>query len=503
MTLISRVLGFVRDVVLARAFGVSGATDAFFVAFRIPNLLRRLFAEGSFAMAFVPVLSEIRKRGEAAELRRLIDAVAGTLLGVLLLVTAVGVLFAPALVTAFAPGFAQDAVQFDMASGMLRITFPYILFIALVAFCAAILNSFDRFAIPALTPVLLNIALISAALWLAPTFDVPIYALAWAVLVAGVAQLLMQVWALAGMGLIPRPRWGWKDSGVRRVVKLMIPTLLGSSAAQINILIDTIIATLITVGSVSWLYYSDRLLEFPLGVFGIALSTVILPTLSRHHAGADREAFSRTLDWALRTAGVIAIPAAIGLGLAAEPIIVTLFGYGEYTAHDVSMTAYSLMGYALGLPAFVAIKVIAPAYFSRQDARTPVRISLYAMGANVIMNVVFVWAMIKAGWVAPHMGLALSSSLAAYLNAGLLYAGIRRDGSYMPGTGWGKYGLQIGAAVVAMVALLVLWPADTLGMGQSAAVRAGMLLLLVGAAGATWFLALLIFGWRPRELLRH
>lgn len=502
LTMVSRVLGFVRDVVLARVFGVSGATDAFFVAFRIPNLLRRLFAEGSFALAFVPVLNEIKASGDRERLKGMVDAIAGTLLGALLVITAIGVLAAPGVVTLFAPGFVDDAAQFEMASGLLRITFPYILFISLAGFCGAILNSFGRFAVPALTPVLLNLSLIAAALWLAPRLAVPVYALAWGVLIAGAAQLSAQLMALARMGMVPRPRWGWRTPEVKKVIKLMIPTLLGSSAAQINILIDTIIATVIAVGSVSWLYYSDRLLEFPLGVFGIALATVILPSLSSQHASGDAKAFSHTLDWALRTAMLIAIPACAGLIIVAGPIVTTLFGYGEFSAADIEMTTISVAAYALGLPAFVAIKVIAPSFFARQDAVTPVRISLIAMGANVVMNLGFVATMVHLDYPAPHAGLALSSSLAAYLNAGLLYRAMRRSNSYTPGAGWGVYVLRVAFALAMMVTALYFVPSDWIGVDLSAVDRATHLAGVLVMAGLAWFGGLLLVGWRFSELAR-
>jgi len=457
-TIFSRVLGFVRDMVFARLFGADGSTDAFFLAFKIPNFMRRLFAEGSFSLAFVPVLSELRERGDRAELRRFIDHVTGTLAGLLLVITAAGILAAPAVLAVFAPGWwIEGRPEFALSADMLRITFPYILLISLTALAGGILNSWERFLVPALTPALLNISLIAAAVLLSGRLEVPVESLAWGVLVAGAVQLAVQVPALARLGLLPRPRWGWRDPGVRRVLKLMTPTLLGSSAAQVNLLIDSVIATFLVTGSVSWLYYSDRLLEFPLGVFGIALATVILPSLSRKFARQSAQAFSDTLDWALRLALLITLPAAMGLVVLARPILVTLFQHGHFQAEDVVMSGLSLVAYAAGLPAFIAIKVLAPGYYARQDPVTPVRISLLAMGSNVVLNLLFVGAMLHAGWQGPHAGLALASTVSAYLNAGLLYRGLRRSGTYQPVAGWLRLTGSVLAACVAMAAVLGVW----------------------------------------------
>ncbi len=426
MTLISRLFGFLRDVILATSFGVSAATDAFYVALRIPNLMRRLFAEGSFSLAFVPVFSEYRKQRSEQELKSLLDHVAGMLLSVLIIVVSVGVLFAPGLVSLFGPGF-TDPAQHALATDMLRITFPYALFISLTALAGGVLNSFGRFAIPAVTPVLLNIALISAALFLAPRMDVPIVALAWGVLAAGVIQLLFQIPSLMRLGLLPRPRWSLSHAGVRRIGRLMIPTLFGSSVAQINLLIDTMIASLLVTGSITWLFYSDRLLEFPLGVFGIALSTVILPSLSRSHASDDHHAFGATLSWGVRAGLLIAIPAAVGLGVLAAPITATLFSYGSFTANDVHMTAWSVAAYALGLPAYVLVKVLAPAFFSRQNTRLPVIAAVVSMVTNMGLNVLFVWFLWDGDLAPAHMGLALASSIAAWLQVVILSTALRRD----------------------------------------------------------------------------
>jgi putative peptidoglycan lipid II flippase len=503
-TIVSRILGFIRDVVLARLFGASGTTDAFFLAFRIPNLMRRMFAEGSFSLAFVPVLSEYRATGDKEALRDLVDHVAGMLVAVLLVITAIGILAAPLVMAVFAPGWLMDGrPEFELATQMLRITFPYIFLISLTALAGGILNTWERFLIPALTPILLNISLIGCALLLAPQLDVPVKALAWGVFLAGVIQLLFQIPALTRLGLLPRPRWNWKHSGVRRVMKLMVPTLLGSSAAQINILIDSVIATFLISGSVSWLYYSDRLLEFPLGVFGIALATVILPNLSRKHADNSKEAFSDTLDWALRLSLVVTLPAAVGLAVMAEPILITLFQYEAFQADDVAMSSLSLVAYAIGLPAFIAVKVLAPGYFARQDPKTPVKIGLIAMGSNFVMNLMFVGLMVTWGFAGPHAGLALASSLAAFLNAGLLYRGLRKSGTYQPGKGWLRLFGSVFLACLAMAALLLIWAPDAeIWMALRAGNRALDLLLYIFLGAVFYALVCWMAGIRPHQFQR-
>jgi putative peptidoglycan lipid II flippase len=503
-TILSRILGFVRDMVFARLFGASGATDAFFLAFRIPNLMRRLFAEGSFSLAFVPVLSEYRASGDRQALKDLVDHVAGTLLAVLLMVTAVGMLLAPAVLAIFAPGWYLEArPEFALSAEMLRITFPYILLISMTALAGGILNTFERFLVPALTPVLLNISLIGAALLLSSRLEVPVMALAWGVLAAGFLQLAVQAPALLRLGLLPRPRWGWRHSGVRRILKLMIPTLLGSSAAQVNLLFDSMIATFLVTGSVSWLYYSDRLLEFPLGVFGIALATVILPNLSRKHADKSAEAFSETMDWALRLSLLITLPAAAGLAVLSVPILVTLFQYQAFQAEDVIMSSLSLKAYALGLPAFIAVKVLAPGYYARQDPGTPVKIGLIAMGANMVMNLVLVGGMLWAGFSGPHAGLALASSAAAYLNAGLLYRGLRRCRAYQPGHDWPRLWLAAGLACLAMVLVLSRWtPGIEVWMALRATLRAADLFIYILLGATVYGLIGWISGLRPHQFVR-
>jgi putative peptidoglycan lipid II flippase len=501
-TITSRILGFIRDMVFARYFGASGETDAFFLAFKIPNFMRRLFAEGSFSLAFVPVLSEVRSSGDRRALRDLIDHVSGTLFSVLLVITAIGVLAAPLVLAIFAPGWLIDGrPEFGLAADMLRITFPYILLISLTALAGGILNTFDRFLVPALTPALLNISLIASAVLLSAHMEVPVKALAWGVLFAGIAQLAVQVPALAKLGVLPRPRWGWKHSGVRKILKLMIPTLIGSSVAQINLLLDIVIATFLVSGSVSWLYYSDRLLEFPLGVFGVALSTVILPNLSRKFAAQNPQAFSHTLDWAMRLAVIITLPAALGLAVLATPILITLFQYQAFQVSDVEMSALSLSAYAAGLPAFIAVKVLAPGFYARQDTKTPVKIAITAMVSNMVLNFVFVGALLLLDFRGPHTGLALASSAAAYINAGLLYHMLRKHGVYRPEPGWGRVLVAVMAACIAMVLALYWQYGDVSGwVGASAALRATHLTLLIGLGVFVYALALFAAGLRRRHL---
>ncbi len=494
MTLLSRILGFIRDMVVARIFGAGMGTDAFFVAFKIPNFMRRLFAEGAFAQSFVPVLSEYKTQRQHDEIKRLTDDVAGTFGAVLLLITIIGVLAAPVLIAIFAPGFLDEPGKYDLATEMLRLTFPYIFFISLTAFAGGILNTYGRFGVPAFTPVLLNLVLISCALWLAPQMDEPIMALAWGVFFAGIAQLLFQFPFLAKLKLLPRPHFNRKSEGVQKIKTLMIPAIFGSSVAQINLLLDTLIASFLVTGSVTWLYFSDRLVEFPLGVFGIALATVILPSLSRQHAAASPEAFSRTLDWALRWVLIVGTPAMVGLFLLAGPMLATLFQYGEFSQHDVEMAARSLMAYSIGLMGFILVKVLAPGFYARQDTKTPVKIGIIAMVSNMIMNLILVFPL-------AHAGLALATSLSAFLNAYLLFRVLRREGVYRPVAGWLTLMLQVLVANLAMAALLW-WGAGDLQtwFAWNGWQRSMQLLLWVAAGGVLYFAVLLLGGVKFRQL---
>ena len=501
----SRVLGLLRDMVLARYFGANAGMDAFFVAFKIPNFLRRLFAEGAFSQAFVPIISEYREQRDHAAVQQLVNKVAGTLLGVLSVLAVIGVLASPLLVTLFAPGFLyRDPAQFELAALMLRMTFPYILFVSLVAFAAGILNTYGRFAAASFVAVWLNVILIGAAILVAPHLAVPELALAGGVFVAGVVQVLFLLPSLKRVGLFPRPSWGRQDAGVRRIMKLMLPGIIGSSVAQINLLFDTLVASFLVAGSVSWLYYSDRLVEFPLGVFAIALSTVILPSLSRSHANESREEFSHTLDWGLRLVLLVGIPSAVGLLLLSRPLLVTLFNYGDFGALDVDMSGLSLMAYAVGLPAFMLIKVLAPAFYSRKDTSTPVRIAVVALLTNMVLNVAIVVPMVMLKLPGPHAGLALATSLAAWVNAGLLYYKLRQQRVYQPGSGWWRLGLQLAfAAVLLATVLIAAVPALPVWLEWSVGSRIGGLLLWVVIGMASYFIALQLAGLRLKTLLRH
>lgn len=489
---------------LARIFGAGPATDAFFVAFKIPNFLRRLFAEGAFSQAFIPVFSEEKQKGEPNSIKSLIAYAAGTLGGVLLILTGLGICAAPLVILVFAPGFSDDASRYQLASDMLRITFPYLFFISLTALAGGVLNSFDRFAIPALTPIFLNLSLIACAFWLAPHMQQPVVSLAWGVLVAGIIQLLFQIPFLRQIGMLSWPRWHWQHPGVQKIIKLMLPALLGSAVVQINLLLDTLIASFLIAGSVSWLYYSDRLVEFPLGVFGIALSTVILPHLSRNHAAQSLAAFSNTLDWALRLALLISLPAAIGLMMLAKPILITLFQYGEFSAHDTEMSAFSLMAYAAGLPAFILIKVLAPGFFARQDTKTPVRIGIISMCTNMIMNIAFVVPMVMLDFQAPHAGLALATAASAWIQAFLLFRRLRHEQAYQPRHGWLKLFVQTAIATIMMI-ILILWLQTGIrsGFEQTFALRSLSLLVLITVAITAYLVTLWLTGLRFSDVNEH
>ncbi len=493
MTMLSRVLGLARDIVIANFFGAGAGADAFFVAFKIPNFMRRLFAEGAFSQAFVPVLSEYRTTVTPAETRVLINSVAGTLGLVLVLITVVAVAAAPLLTAVFAPGFLDDDIKFGLTADMLRITFPYLFLISMTAFAGAILNSYGNFAVPAFTPVLLNLSLIGSVYFLTPYLDLPVMALAWGVMIAGFAQLFFQLPFLAKLGLLPKPKVNRQHEGVRRILKLMTPALFGVSVSQVNLLLDTILASFLVTGSVSWLYYSDRLSELPLGVFGIAIATVILPSLSRKHASANTGEFSATLDWAVRAVLLIGIPAALALMVLAVPLISTLFQHGALADEDVLMSAQSLRAYAVGLLFFMLIKVLATGYFSRQDTKTPVKVGVVAMVANMVLNLMLVVPL-------AHAGLALATSLSAALNAGLLWNGLRRQGIYSAQPGWWRFAGQLVGASVMMVALL-LWlnPADEYWLSADVWKKIFWMALLCFGGGAVYFVSLFASGVRIRQ----
>ncbi len=494
MTTISRIFGLIRDIVIARLFGAGLGVDVFIVAFRIPNFLRRLFAEGGFSQAFVPVLAEYKEQRGGEDVRALVDQTAASLGLVLFVVTAIGVLISPILITIFAPGFLNNPDKHTLASDLLKITFPYILFISLTAFAGSILNTYKQFAVPAFTPVLLNLSMISCAIWLAPLMETPIEALAWGVFIAGVVQLLFQVPFLFRIRMFPRPGLNRDREGVKRILKLMLPVLFAVSIVQINLLIDTLIASFLVTGSISWLYFSDRLVEFPLGVFGIALATVILPNLSEKHAQGSKESFSNMLDWALRWVFMIALPAAVGLAALAAPLLTTLFQYDEFTSHDVVMASRSLMGYAVGLPAFILIKVLASGFFSRQDTKTPVKIGAVAMLANIVLNLLLVGPL-------AHAGLALATSISAFLQAFLLFRILKRDGIYQSRGGWGRFLVKVMIALITMGVLVVLGAGDiTAWFDWDVFQRTLNLALWVSVGALVYFILLWISGLRLRHM---
>lgn len=496
MTMLSRVLGLARDVVMANLFGASAGADAFFVAFKIPNFFRRLFAEGAFSQAFVPVFSEYRSKRTEAEVRSLANAVAGVLGLVLFVVTALAMLGAPWLTALFAPGFLDNPAKYDLASDMLRVTFPYLMLISLTAFAGSMLNSYGYFAVPAFTPVLLNVVLIATAFLISPMFSEPVIGMAWGVLLAGMVQLFFQFPFLLKMGLLPRPKVDYRHEGLRRIMRLMLPALFGVSVSQINLLLDTILASFLETGSISWLYYSDRLAELPLGVFGIAIATVILPSLSSRHAEQSTRAFSETMDWAFKVVLLLGVPAALALIVLSEPLITTLFHYGALREYDVFQAAASLQAYALGLLAFMLIKIFASGYFSRQDMKTPVKIGIIAMLANMVFNLMLIWPL-------QHVGLALATAISSWLNALLLIRGLYQLGVYQPQPGWGLFLLRVLLASSAMGVLVYLWvdPVES-WFDWPLLERVWQLTQLVVMGLLAYFVTLLLLGMNFKRVLK-
>jgi len=493
LTLVSRVLGFVRDFFIARVFGAGLATDAFFVAFRIPNLLRRLFGEGAFSQAFVPILSEYRNRQSAEDTRTLVDCVSTALFLALVVTAALGMAAAPLIVYVSAPGFSGDPEKFALTALLLRITFPYIVFISLVALAAGVLNTWSRFAVPAFTPVLLNVSFIAAAALFAERFDPPVLALAWAVFAGGVLQLAFQLPFLARIGMLPRWRLDLRHPGVRRVLGLMAPAVFGVSVSQVSLLINTIFASFLVTGSVSWLYYADRLMEFPAGLLGAALGTILLPSLSKHHASGAPEAYSRLLDWGLRLTLLLALPAAVALAVLAIPLIATLFHYGKFGIEDAWMTRQALVAYSVGLLGMILVKVLAPGFYARQNIATPVKIGIATLAATQLMNLAFIVPF-------RHAGLALAIGLGACLNALFLFLSLRKQGIYRPQPGWGVFTIKVIVATAVMCAALFFamgsaerWLAA--GWQWKVGRLAGLVLLGAAAYGA----CLLLLGFRLKD----
>jgi len=497
MTLLSRILGFIRDFIIARVFGAGMATDAFFVAFKLPNLLRRLFAEGAFSQAYVPILAEYKNKQGMEATRALVDRVATLLALAVAGISLLGILGAPYIIRVVAPGFHEDADKFALTVALTRVTFPYILFITLVSLAAGILNTWNRFIVPAFTPSLLNIALIVAALFAAPYFDPPALALAWGVFAGGAMQLLLQVRPLMRIGMLPRFKFDPTFPGVRRILALMGPAVLGVSVGQLSLVINNIIASFLPEGSVSWLFYADRLMEFPSGLLGVALGTILLPSLSKLHADQRMDDFSSLLDWGLRLTLLLTLPATLALAMLAVPLISTLFQYGKFTPEDVLHTRDALLAYSVGLTGLILVKVLAPSFYARQDIRTPVKIAIFALIVTQLMNLVTVRLF-------AHAGLALSIGLAACLNAGLLFIGLRRRKVYVPQPGWGRFALQLFAALAVLGS--VLWfGAGTAEMwlARGGASRVGHLLVLVVGAVVSYFGVLFALGLRPRDFRRR
>ena len=511
LTFLSRITGLARETITAAAFGAGPMTDAFIVAFRLPNLLRRLFAEGAFSQAFVPLLAATRAQAEQragadtaaarAEERRVIDAIATALFWILFVVSVLGVIGAPLLVWVIASGLARDPEAFTMAAVMTRWMFPYILMMSLVALGAGILNTWQKFAVPAASPILLNLCFIAAALLLTPYFDPPVYALAAGVLMGGIAQVAAQIWALSRIGLLPRVSLrafaAWREPVVRRVLQLMGPAVLAVSVAQLSLIINTQIASHLQAGSVSWISFGDRLMEFPIAMLGVALGTVLLPSLTRANTAGDTLRYNALLDWGLRLAALLAVPAMVGLGVLAEPITALVFHYGRFDANDVQMTARAVAAYSVGLFGLIAVKILAPAFYARLDIRTPVKIGIAVLAITQVLNQVFLPFL-------AHAGLALAISVGAWINAGWLFTGLRRRGVYTPVAGWPLFVARVALAALAMGALL--WwlrgQVDWIGMGGQRLERIGLAVAMIAAGAVTYFAALLATGINPLRLLR-
>lgn len=498
MTMLSRILGFVRDAVLARIFGAGPAMDAFVVAFRLPNLLRRIFAEGAFSQAFVPVLADFRQNRSEAETQEFVRHVAGMLSFALCVITAIGMLAAPWVIWLTANGFTHDGSgRFELAVDLLRIVFPYILLISLSSFVGSILNAYGRFSVPAFTPVLLNVSFIVFAVFWVPYFHPPVMALGWAVLVGGVLQLAFQLPVLYRLGFLKMPKLSFEHKAVNTVMRQMVPSIIGSSAAQLSLVINTVFASYLAAGSVSWMYYADRLMELPSGVIGAALGTILLPGLSKHAAVQDAEQFSALLDWGLRLCLLLMLPAALGLAVLGFPLVATLFMYGEFGLYDARMTQYALTAYAVGLPAMILVRIFAPGFYAQKNVKTPVRIALISLAVTQLLNLLLVWKL-------QHVGLALAIGLGACVNAGLLFALLLARGIYRPRTGWWQYGIRLAAALTAMTVGLILVQTLLPLQWETAGglVRAVQLALLIALAAVLYFGTLLLMGMSPADFRR-
>ncbi|MDE0308411.1 MAG: murein biosynthesis integral membrane protein MurJ [Acidiferrobacterales bacterium] len=502
MTVVSRITGLIRDIVFAQLMGSTYIADAFFVAFRIPNFFRRIFGEGAFSAAFVPVYTQQQATSNQSEVQGFLDLVTGRLAAVLIILSAVGVIFSPLVISILAPGFRGDIDKFQLTVDSLRLTFPYVLFVCLVALSAGILNTHGRFAAPAATPILLNVSLIASALWLTGVTQNAAIALSIGVLGAGVVQFLFQLPFLIGIGKLPRPRLrrkiqGDAEQGAKEVYRLMLPAVFGASVAQVNLIVNTFIASFLITGSVSWLYYSDRLMEFPLGVFGVALGSVILPRLAKEHVDTAYQEFSRVLDWGMRWSLLIGLPSTVALSVLAEEIIATLFFHGAFTQTDVVMSARALVAFSIGLTALIAVRVLSPGFFARNDTKTPVRAGAIAMVVNAILAVVLAIAF-------QHVGLAAAISIAAFVNAGLLYRWLRRDRVYSPESGWSMFIFRVATASLIMgLALWWLSPGLAFWLDYGVAERVFRLLGYVAIGAALYAISLLALGIRIHQLVKN
>lgn len=498
MTMLSRVFGFVRDAVVARYFGAGVAMDAFVVAFRLPNMLRRIFAEGAFSQAFVPVLAEYKQTKSPEATAEFVQYVAGMLVFALCIITAIGVLAAPWIIWLTANGYVNDGTsRYALSVDLLRLVFPYILLISLSSFVGSILNTFGRFTIPAFTPVLLNVSFIVFAVFWLPYFTPSIMALGWAVLVGGVLQLTFQLPWLWKLGLLRKPRIAFDHFAVNQVMKQMLPAILGSSAAQVSLVINTIFASYLVSGSVSWLYYADRLMELPAGVIGAALGTILLPSLSKHAATQNQVEFSALLDWGLKLCLLLVLPATLGLAVLAFPLVATLFMYGEFGLHDAKMTQYALMAYALGLPAMILVKIFAPGFYAQKNVKTPVRIALISLVSTQLFNLLFFWKL-------QHIGLALALALGACVNAGLLFYLLRSREIYRTTTQWQPFLFNIGVALSVMTGgiLLLQSALDLQWASANGTLRAVQLILLILIGMLLYFGTLLALGVRAADFKR-
>jgi len=498
-TLLSRISGFVRDIIFALTFGASSSMEAFLVAFKIPNFMRRLFAEGSFTQAFVPVLSEYKSNNSHVDTVDFIRHVVGTLGSILLVLTAIGMIFSSAWIFVFAPGFSDEPIKFSLAVNMLRITFPYIFFIALTALAGSVMNCFGRFAVPAFTPVILNVSMIAFSLN-AQYFDTPVFAIAWGVMFAGVAQLIFQIPFLIKLNVLAWPKWGWHHLGVKKLITLLIPALFGASVAQVSLLLDTIFASFLPTGSISWLYYSDRLNQFPLGILGVALATVVLPHLSRSHASKDQKEYNSALDWAFRMVLLFALPSAIAIFILSGPMLITLFNHGEFDAHDVYESQKALFAFSVGLFSFILVKVLVSAFYAKQNMKTPVKVGIIALCSNMILNVIFVLTLMPYGL--GHMGLAIATSMSSFINTGLLLYILFKNKMFQPELGWLKFSMKILLACTLMAIVLLWMSGDMVNwFDYSAQTRAIKLIEVIFAGIATYFIALFMFGLRKNNLL--